>query len=205
MDPKQQILNKAAELFMRYGIKSVTMDDIARHLGVSKKTLYEHFSNKSELIEQIFQEKVREEKEMMTYFRDHSEDAIEEILKITEFVVNNLRHLPSTTVYDLQKYYRSTWKMMESLHCNHVYEVIKENLQRGISQGVFRQDMDPDIVAKIYVGCNSFVTDDVWFPVRDYRMDELFLQHMNYHLHGIVSAKGLELLEQHMAVIRGAE
>lgn len=198
MDSKQQIISKAADLFMRYGIKSVTMDDIARELGISKKTLYEHVSNKSDLIEQIFEQKITEEKEMMTQFRVTSSDAIEEILNITKFVLKTLRHLSPTTVYDLQKYYRSTWKLMESLHCNHYYDLIRDNLERGIAQGVYRDNLNPDIVAKLYVGSSDLVTNDQWFPVRDYRVDDLFIQHMNYHLHGIASAKGLNLLEQHM-------
>lgn len=201
MDSKQQIISKAADLFMRYGIKSVTMDDIARELGISKKTLYEHVSNKSDLIEQIFEQKISEEKEMMARFRETSEDAIDEILNITKFVLKTLRHLSPTTVYDLQKYYRSTWKMMESLHCNHYYDLIRDNLERGIAQGVYRNDLNPDIIAKLYVGSSDFVTNDQWFPVREYRMDDLFIQHMNYHLHGIASAKGLVLLERHMPTI----
>lgn len=201
MDPKQQVISKAAELFMRYGIKSVTMDDIARHLGISKKTLYEHVANKSELIEQIFEQKIREEKEMMAFFRDNSADAIEEILNISQFVLKTLRHLSPTAVYDLQKYYRSTWKMMESLHCNHLYDLIRDNLVRGIAQGVYRDGVNPDIIAKVYVGSSTFVTDEDWFPIRDYRMEDLFIQHMTYHLHGIASPKGLVLLEKHMPAI----
>lgn len=190
---------------MRYGIKSITMDDIARKLGISKKTLYEHISNKDELIKQIFECKVAEEKKMMAYYRDHSDDAIEEILRITEFVLHTLRKLSPTTVYDLQKYYRNTWKMMESLHHQHYYELIKDNLERGMKQGVYRSDMDADIIAKLYVGSSSFVTDEDWFPVRQYQLDELFLQHMTYHLHGIASPKGLALLERHMAAIRQSD
>lgn len=201
MDSKQQIISKAADLFMRYGIKSVTMDDLARELGISKKTLYEHVSNKSDLIEQIFEQMITEEKQVMAHYREISKDAIEEILHITRFVLKNLRRLSPTTVYDLQKYYRSTWKMMESLQCNHIYELIRDNLERGIVQGVYRETINPDIIAKMYVGSNTIVTDEDWFPMREYRMDELFIQHMTYHLHGIASAAGLALLDRHMPEI----
>lgn len=201
MDSKQQIIGKAAELFMRYGIKSVTMDDLARELGISKKTLYEHVSNKSDLIEQIFGQMITEEKEMMAHLRQTAGDAIEEILNITKFVLKNLRRLSPTTVYDLQKYYRSTWKKMESQQCDHIYDLIRENLERGMVQGVYRDTINPDIIAKMYVGSNSIVTDESWFPVGEYRMDELFIQHMTYHLHGIASSQGLALLEQHMPEI----
>lgn len=197
MDNKQQIIEKAEELFLRYGIKSVSMDDIARQLGISKKTLYESVHNKAQLIEWIFERKIKEEKDMMAYYRDHAEDAIDEILKITGFILRTLRKLSPTTVYDLQKYYRSTWKMMEALHHQHYYELIKDNLTRGIGQGVYRPDVDPDIIAKLYVGSSSLVTDEDWFPIQEYRIDELFLQHMAYHLHGIVSPKGLKLLDQY--------
>lgn len=199
MDIKQQIITKARALFMRYGIKSVTMDDIARDLGISKKTLYQYVDNKTDLIEQIFLQKIEDEKQAMADILLEATDAIDEILKIARFVIRELRMLSPTTVYDLQKYYRNTWKEMEALHQRFVYTLIRENMERGMKQGIYRQEMNPDIVAKLYVGKTTLVVDEVLFPIGQYNMELLFKEYILYHIHGIASPKGLQLLEDHLS------
>lgn len=198
MDIKQQILERAMDLFMRYGIKSVTMDDLARHLGISKKTLYQYVSNKNDLIKQIFHIKMELEKKIMAEIRENTTDAIDEILKIAAYVINELRELSPTTVYDLQKYYRETWRQMEALHKKHIYSIIRENLQRGMDQGLYRKNIIPDIITKLYVGKTSLVVDEEIFPSRDYNISDLFREYIYYHIHGIASPKGLALLEKHL-------
>ena len=198
MEVKQQILHKAGELFMRYGIKSVSMDDLARELGISKKTLYQYVENKADLIQQIFQEKIELEKQIMKEIRLSSVDAIDEILKIARYVTEELRQISPTTMYDLQKYYREVWKEMEALHKRHVYMLIRDNLERGVKQGFYRENMNPDIVAKLYVGKTSLVVDEDLFPTRDYDKSELFKEYIRYHINGVASPKGLKLLVQHL-------
>ena len=198
MEIKQQILLKAEELFMRYGLKSITMDDLARELGISKKTLYQYVDNKADLIAQIFRFKIEEERAMMEAFRANAQDAIDEILRLARYIVRQLRELSPTVVYDLQKYYRTTWKEMEALHQKHVYDIIKDNIERGMTQGVYRADIHPDIIAKLYVGKTSLVADEDLFPIREYDITQLFEEYILYHLHGIASPNGLLLLEQHL-------
>jgi AcrR family transcriptional regulator len=205
MDLKQKILTKSYELFMRYGIKSVTMDDIARELGMSKKTLYQYVENKSDLIGQIFQQHIEEEKRIMDKIKKEAIDAIDEILNMAKYVVSQLRELSPTIVYDLQKYYRNTWKQMDALHKRYIYGIIKENLTWGIKQGVYRPGLNPDIIAKLYVGKTSLVVDEDLFPIREYHMGELFQEYINYHIQGIASEKGRQLLEKHYAAEKNAD
>lgn len=186
------------QLFMRYGIKSVTMDDIARQLGISKKTLYRYVENKNDLIAQIFEQKIEQEKKVMAQIREDSSDAIDEILKIAAYVIRELRTLSPTTVYDLQKYYRETWRQMEALHQRHIYTIIRENIQRGIKQALYRINMNPDIISKLFVGKTSLVVDEELFPIRDYNLGDLYKEYIYYHIHGIASPKGLHLLEKHL-------
>ena len=192
-------LEKIFRLFSQYGIKSITMDDISRELGISKKTLYQYVENKSDLIEQLFQQQMEEEKAMMGRIHQQSSDAIDELLKIARYVMQQLRELSSTTVYDLQKYYPGTWKQMEALHQQHVYTLMKENLERGIREGVYRSDVNLDIVAKLCVGKSSLIADEELFPIRDYNMSHLYREYINYHIHGIASPKGLQVLEKYLA------
>ena len=203
MDIKQRILNRAEDLFLRYGIKSVTMDDIARELGISKKTLYQFVENKTDLIQQIFNDKIQEEKELIAQIRATATDAIDEMMKIAKHAIDELRKMTPTIMYDLQKYYKSTWKMMESLHQKHIYIIIKENLIMGMQQGVYRSDMNPDVVAKLYVAKTSFVADEELFPMKDYNLEDLFREFIIYHIHGIASPKGLQLLSTHVSKVLG--
>ncbi len=197
---KQQVLDKSKSLFMRYGIRSVTMDDIAREMGISKKTLYQVVENKSDLIEQIFQCHIEEEKSDIDQICQEAGDAVEEMLRIADYVLRKLREMPPAAVYDLRKYYRGTWKQVEALHQRYIYQLIRDNLERGMAQGVYRSTLNPDIIAKLYVGKASLVTDEETFPLSDYNIAELFQQYIDYHIHGITSPKGLKLLEAHQSV-----
>lgn len=199
MDYKKYIISKSFELFIRYGIKSVTMDDIAKKLGMSKKTLYQYFDNKSDLIEQIFQRHIEEEKLIMGQIKKKATDAIDEMLSIARFVVKILQEMSPTTMYDLQKYYRTTWDKMDILHKKYIYATIKENLIWGVQQGVYRNDLNTDIIAKLYIAKTSLIVDEKIFPVRDYNMGELFQEFINYHIQGIASEKGRQMLAKHLA------
>lgn len=185
---------------MRYGIKSVTMDDIAREMGISKKTLYQYVENKSDLIGQIFQEKIKNEKQCMADIREAATDAVDEILRIARYVIQELRQMSPTVMYDLRKYYRDTWRQMEALHQRHIYQLIRENLERGQAEGLYRENIDVDIIAKLYVAKTPLVVDEDIFPTREYNVEKLFEEYMMYHIHGIASAEGLALLALHPAI-----
>ncbi|HMQ45928.1 MAG TPA: TetR/AcrR family transcriptional regulator [Saprospiraceae bacterium] len=200
MDLKQQILEKSFDLFMRYGIKSITMDDIAKELGISKKTLYQYVENKTDLIEQIFHRHIDEEKQAIDAIRQHSSDAIDEMLGIAKHVINELRTVSANVLYDLQKYYPPTWAMMEGLQKKHIFTVIKENLERGIRQGLYRANLNADIIAKLYVGKAMLLIDDDFFPLQNYNISDLYREYIYYHIHGIASAKGQQLLEKHLVL-----
>ncbi len=193
------ILRKAFELFMRYGIKSVTMDDIARELGISKKTLYQTVANKADLIAQIFQLHFAEEEQAMATIREQSSDAIEEMLGIGRYVVEKTQGMSPTVVYDLQKYYRSLWDEMQAKMKKNVYSIIIDNLERGIAQGLYRKDMQPDVVARLYVGKTVIAADEETFEACNHDMSTLHRELILYHMHGITSAKGRQLLDKHLA------
>jgi hypothetical protein len=192
---KQQIIEEAKSMFMRFGIKSVSMDDIARKLGVSKKTLYLHLENKAELIRLILDEKLEEEILKMEDFRKSAGNAIDEILTISDFVVATLREMPTTIIYDLQKYYPATWKGFDQKYNAHIYDTIFNNIKWGMEQGLYRKNLNPDIISKFYVGRAMTVVDDEVFPLGTYDCEVLFEEHIKYHIHGIASLKGLKMLE----------
>ena len=194
---KAIILAKVHELFMKYGLKSVSMDDISRTLGISKKTLYQSVENKRDLIKEVFQKHIREEETAINEIVANSKDAVDEMMGIARYVMGLLREISPTTLYDMQKYYGDIWGMMEALHKGYIYETIKTNLDRGIAEGLYRKNLNTDIVAKLYVGKAFLVVDEEVFPLKDYNKEKLYQEYVFYHIHGIALPKGLKLFEKY--------
>ncbi len=195
MEIKERIIKRSEELFMRYGIRSVTMDDIARDLGVSKKTLYAYFDNKTDLVRQIIKVHMNDEHCSLKDITSEARDAVDEILNISKFVIAKLRNYSPNTIYDLKKYYRECWVEMEAAQRRFVYAVIKNNISRGVSEALYRPSINPDIIAKLFVGKTTLVVDEDLFPLEQYNKQKLFQEYITYHIHGIASEEGLKALE----------
>ena len=170
---------------------------IRDRLGISKKTLYQFVDNKKDLIQKVFERHIEEEMAAMKIIVNESENAVEEILRIAQYVTQLLREMSPKTLYDLQKYYRSIWDLVEALHQQQIFAIIKDNIERGIEDDLYRVDLNADIVAKLYVGKSSLLVDDKLFPLKDYNKENLFKEHIKYHIYGIASKKGLRLLEKY--------
>lgn len=198
MEKSLDILAKVETLFMNYGIKSVSMDDISRHLGMSKKTLYQMVENKADLIHKVIRAHLENEKSVIDEICDNSGDAIQEMLMIASHVSRQLRDTNPSTVYDMQKYYPKVWMDFESLHKEYIYGRINKNITNGIGEGIYRSNIDPDIIARFYVGKSFIMVDEQIFPSKEYDKEALFLEFITYHIHGIASQKGLDLLEKHL-------
>lgn len=198
MDTKQEILQMTESLFMRYGIKSVTMDDIARELGISKKTLYQFVNNKQDLIEQSFQKHIGEELLIIQQIQESAKDSIDEMLKIARYVIKMVKKVSPTVMYDLEKYYRKTFMQMKELHSRHIFNYILDNLNRGIEKGIYRKDIKPELIAKIYVNNTSHIHGSELFPMTNDEIQALIREYAIYHIHGIATAKGLECLNEYI-------
>ena len=197
MDLKKKILTGAELMFLRNGFKSVTMDDIARQLGMSKKTLYQFVDNKADLVAQVLQHHSKTEIAEIAEIRSHAKNAINEILEIAKYVIQILRTLPPGLMFDLQKYYRKSWELMNEVHEEHIYSLIKSNIEWGIAEGLYRSDFNPDVIAKLYVAKSMIVVDEKLFPLKKYNKENLYREYINYHIHGIASQKGLKVLRKH--------
>lgn len=197
MQLNNRILTKAENLFFKYGVKSISMDDLARHLGISKKTLYQSVENKKDLVLQVFQNHANEELEAVIRIRREAQDAIDEMIGVAKYVIPTLRKISPMLIYDMQKYYNEVWQMMEEYNNQEIYKAIKENIERGIREGVYREEFHPDIIAKLYVGKTMVLIDEELFPLQKYNKENLFKEHMQYHIRGIATSKGLKLLEKH--------
>ncbi len=194
MITKDKIFLTTFDLFLKYGVKSVSMDDICRKIGISKKTIYTVINCKKDLIEQIIQLQIKRDEEDITTITASSETAVDEMSKIGRHVIKFLKKMKPSLIYDLQKYYPQVWELIEDQHYGFIYRTIKTNLKRGQMEGLYISTFDPDIIAKLYVEKTHCIADEENFPSSKFSRPLLFEQLFMYHMRGISSDKGLKLL-----------
>ena len=198
MNTSDNIIEKAGDLFMQYGLKSISMDEVARKLGISKKTLYRHVNNKADLVQKVMVKHIEEEKQAMDLIHATATNAIDEMMQISRFVSQLLQKINPTVIYDLKKYYAKGWELMESLHFEHTYMIIKSNIERGIGEDLYRVELNADVIAKLYIGRMDLVVDKNLFPIGEYTFSQIHDNFMTYHLFGIMSPKGIDVFRAYM-------
>ena len=193
---KEALLEKATDLFLTHGFKTVTMDQLAQEMGMSKKTIYTFFKNKSELVDactnQLF--------DLISCGVDHictlGKNPIEEMYEMKRYVMVHLKDERSSPQYQLQKYYPNTFKVLQQRQFNMMQDCILKNLQKGIDQGIYRDNLDPDFIIRIYFsGVNAIKNVDL-FPPKLNGIIDIMDNFLEYHLRGIVSPKGLSILNE---------
>ena len=124
----------------------------------------------------------------------HSEDAIDEMFRLTKYAVQQLHQLTPKFLYDLQKYYYSIWLTLQKNYLEFGQKIIGENIKRGQKRGIYRADINTSIITKIYVSNIFLLVDEDIFPLKGFDKESLFIEYIKYHIHGIVSKKGIKLL-----------
>jgi AcrR family transcriptional regulator len=196
MDEKLiEIYEKTAEMFLKLGIKSISMDDIATELSISKKTLYKYISDKTDLLKKTFYFKFDQKKTEITNLGKKSENAIEEVVMIFEAVATMTKNFNPTFEHDLQKYYKLISDDFLTQRLEHAYTLTKRNLLRGIEEGIYRKDIDYDTIAKqhaLTVAGNIEKTNQFF---RNFDCESAMRERIFYHLHAVCNEKGLDILK----------
>ena len=195
---RDKILHNATEMFLNLGFKSVTMDDIARNSGVSKKTIYAHFSNKTDLVEAVTDHLFDSVCCGIDLIHEQQKNPIIELFDIKKFVMEHLKDEKSSPQYQLQKYYPKIYASLKKKQFDEIQELIKENLTKGIEKDLFRDDLDIDFVARMYFNGMTGIKDKDLFPLQKYSMNTLMNYYLEYHLRGICTTKGLQELENQL-------
>ncbi|MEM7185669.1 MAG: TetR/AcrR family transcriptional regulator [Bacteroidota bacterium] len=193
---KDKIVHKATELFLNLGFKSVTMDDIASEMAISKKTIYAHFSNKSALVQEVTSTMFQHITEGIDCICAMNKNPIEELYEIKKFVMIQLKNEKSSPQFQLQKYYPEVHEFFKDKHFEKMYDCTTNNLKRGVEQGLYRSNIDIEFVSRIYFIGVQGIKDDNLFPIQKFPKVHLFGEYLEYHLRGIVTAEGLKTLNQ---------
>ena len=191
---KEKIILKSEELFLSLGFKSVTMDDIANAMGISKKTIYTHFSNKTELIEVVIYSILDHISEGIDRINAASINPIEELYDIKMFVMNYFKNERVSPQYQLKKYYPEIFERLKIKQFEKMHSCFENSLKQGITTGLFRPDIDINFTSRLYFNGMTGIRDISIFPKSDFDKNYLFESYLEYHLRAITTTKGLNLL-----------
>ncbi|PRP67961.1 TetR/AcrR family transcriptional regulator [Nonlabens agnitus] len=197
METKELILTESLDMFINHGFKSVTMDEIANKMGMSKKTLYTHYKNKSELVAATslhMCHHICNGVEKISTCEDRN--PIEELYEIKSYVMRELKGDNTSSIYQLQKYYPEIHKLVNKQMYDFMDNCIYRNVERGIDLGLYRDNIDKTFVARMYFIGIQGIKDISIFPVDQFPQDKLYDQYLEYHLRGIVTPTGRKILNQ---------
>ncbi|WP_298493350.1 TetR/AcrR family transcriptional regulator [uncultured Algibacter sp.] len=193
---REKITHKATEMFITLGFKSVTMDDIAHELGISKKTIYVHFANKTKLVEAVTFELFETICDGIDCICNVSKNPIEELYSIKMYVMHHLKNEKSSPQYQLKKYYPQIHKTLKIRQFKKMHKSVKDSLQHGVDTGVFRNNIDLDFISRMYFTGMTGIKDSMFFPPDEYQLEYLMESYLEYHLRAIVTENGLQILNK---------
>jgi AcrR family transcriptional regulator len=193
---REKIIQKSAELFLTLGFKSVTMDDIANQMAISKKTIYVHFANKTKLVEAVTFEVFANVCEGIDSICDTSPNPIKQLYDIKIFVMQYLKNEKTSPQFQLKKYYPQIYQRLHLKQFEKMHESVQESLQNGIDTELFRSDINVDFISRMYFNGMTGIKDDSYFPSELYNMEYLMESLLEYHLRAIVTDKGLQILNK---------
>lgn len=193
----ERIINGGEELFLQAGIRSVTMDDIARHLGMSKKTIYQFFKDKDELVMALVKKKIKEDEDQMNAILNGSENVIEQMINMMKCSEEIFSKINPVAVHDMQKYYPNAWKQFQNFKAGVLIHKMEQLLTKGINEGYIRPEIDVKIIARMHVNLVEMGFNNSIFPIAEFniwKVQKQFLEHFNY---GICTLKGFKLINQY--------
>ena len=194
---EKEILKNAAYLFLQYGYKSVTMDDLAEHMGISKKTIYTYFNDKISLIRSSVWYIFEEVKTKIIGVQESMDNPIEALYEIKKIAVEVLGNKDKSPQYQLQKYYPSIYSEIRKKELSALGNSFEMSLKKGMKSGLFRPSLDTHFITLIYFNGFRGLRDIELFPPDEYDIDQIIGKFIDYHLRAIVTSKGLNFLENY--------
>lgn len=198
LEEAKKILEGAMSLFMRIGLKSVSMDDIAREVGVSKKTIYKYYEDKESLISSVIETDIKQEKLQCETCYSTNENAVQKMINISRYISNQHKDINPTVIYDLQKYYPMQWAKMNAFQEEFITKSIALNITEGQKEKLYREDLKPMAVANMYGTLIQGMMKQMASKENTSDFKTLHLQMVSYHLHGICTTEGRSYLKQHI-------
>jgi len=196
-DTKFKILKGATELFMRYGIRSVSMDNIANHLGVSKKTLYQSFKDKDEMVLSVTEAHILGDRAELEEIAKSAKNSVEELVKLSACLRENFRDMNPSLLFDLQKYHHDAWNVWLAYKNDFIKQQIERSINQGKEEGYFRDEISTNVMAIMRMETIQMAFDPILFPKEQYTLTEVQLQIFEHFIYGLFTDKGKKLYEKY--------
>ncbi|MEM9325746.1 MAG: TetR/AcrR family transcriptional regulator [Bacteroidota bacterium] len=197
LEIRQRIIDGSMHLFNQYGVRSVTMDDVAREVSMSKKTLYQYFTNKDGLVTAAAKSHIEQEKVEYAGIAEVAENAIDELRLIGDCMRKDLRDMNPSLLFDLQKFHREAWDAFLDFKNEFIRGNIEQNLQRGIAEGYYREDLDVRILSRFRVEQVQMIFDPRVFSTEEYSFLEVQMQLYHHFVYGLLTEKGRRLFNDY--------
>jgi AcrR family transcriptional regulator len=198
IDELTNILQKVRMLYRKYGIKSVTMDDVSHELGISKKTLYQYVRDKDELVRKVVELELSSQDDHIIRSCDENLNAVEELAQIVSCINFMLKEYSAVVEYDLRKYYPDLYLKVREVRRERILHFILDNLNKGKEQDLYRQNMNSEMIAKLGLSQIDSMFESEIISITEFLEQKFFLEYFVYHLRGIVNEKGLKVLEDQL-------
>lgn len=194
---RNKILKGAEELFMRYGVRSITMDEIARHLGISKKTLYQYFADKDDIVSSTTQEHMIVHQSQYEKIENESKNSVEELVKLSFCMRENLKGMNPSLLFDLQKYHQKAWNVWVEFKNKTIRESVVRNLNRGIEQGHFRPEINPELLSIVRLETVQLGFNEQLFPRDKFNLPDVQMHMLEHFIYGLLTDKGRKLYQKY--------
>lgn len=195
---RERILDKAQELFFRYGVKSVTMDDIARELGISKKTIYQHFEDKNAIVYAGVEHHFECDREIAERMQAEAPDPIAEVVMTSEMMRQTMAGMNPTAIFDIKKYYPQAWDLFSKYKKDFILDIVKKNLIKGVEMGLYRANINVEVIARFRLEQVEMGLDPYLFPLAQFNPLDTQLELLDHFLRGIITLEGLNLYENYL-------
>lgn len=199
LDVSERILKTAKELFLRFGIRSISMDDIAGHVGISKKTIYQHFKDKDDIVKMAIRRFLAAQMRTLTGIREEAADAVEALVRVHDAVVQNLHEATPTLLHDLQKYHPGAWKEVEEYRKDFLAKLLTEIIHSGVEEGVFNENLRLDILVRLRLEEQMLVNSEDVFPANRFDRTEVICEMLEHFTLAIATARGRRRFKKHIS------
>lgn len=197
MEMKERIQLKAKELFHRYSFKSVTMDEIASQLGVSKKTIYQYYSDKDELVDGVVAKIISYAQQCCNANIVSSKDAVHELFQVMDFVQEIFSDMNPSMVYDLERFHPQAYRLFLDHKNRYLYDVIRRNIKRGMDEGLYRTDIHVEIITRFRLESMMLAFNPEFFPASKYNIADVQKLIIEHFLFGVSTPKGYKLIQKY--------
>ncbi|HEY1870083.1 MAG TPA: TetR/AcrR family transcriptional regulator [Chitinophagaceae bacterium] len=194
---KERILQKAHELFMRYGVRSVSMDDIAAQLGMSKKTVYQYYTDKEELVNAVLSAVLEKNRSECFRDRENADNAVHEIFQAFDMVQQMFSNMNPSIVFDLEKYHPDVYKKVKQHKEVFMYQVIRQNMERGIQEELYRPEIDVDVLTRFRIESMMLPFNSEVFPTNRTHLVNIQQEILEHFLYGLATVKGQKLIQKY--------